>query len=367
MAEQGAEINLLTYGEGEDVEIPGVRHIRIPHPPFLPPVGIGPSLSKLLLDVVMVGVFLRRVATEKYDVVHAHEEAVFFAALFKPMFDYRLVYDMHSSLPQQLGNFEFSRSPLLLRVFDWFERMSLRRADAVVTVCPDLAIHAEGRMPDPERQIMIENTRFEPIRRARRTLAAESAVRGDSAFTDFPADRRIIFYAGSFEPYQGLDRLVEAFAMVHDENPDAMLVLAGGFPQQIAALRRLARDLGFADDVLLPGSIPQVTVRRLLPMAEVLVSSRISGNNTPLKIYEQLASGVPLVATRIRAHTQVLDESVAFLVDRSPEALAEGLRRALSDTEEAGRRARAARDRATRDYSLEAFRGKTADLIERLR
>lgn len=365
MAEQGAEIDLLTYGEGEDVDIPGVRHQRIPHPPFLGPVGIGPSVSKLVLDLVMVAVFLRRVATERYDVVHAHEESVFFAAFFKPLFRYRLVYDMHSSLPQQLVNFDFSRSPLLVRLFDRLERMSLRRADAVVTVCPDLAVHAVARMPDPGRQIMIENTRFEPIRRKHRP--ADEARPAAADLAAFPSGRRIIFYAGSFEPYQGLDRLVEAFALVHSDVPDATLVLAGGFPHQIAALRKLADDLGVYGEVLLPGSIPQVSVRSLLPQADVLVSSRVSGNNTPLKIYEQLASGVPLVATRIRAHTQVLDESIAFLVEPTPEALADGLRQALGDTDDAERRARAARERAGREYSLETFRRRTSHLIERLR
>lgn len=364
MAEQGAEIDLLTYGEGEDVDIPGVRHLRIPHPPFLPPVGIGPSVAKLLLDLVMLGVFLRRVGTERYDVVHAHEEAVFFAAFFKPLFKYRLVYDMHSSLPQQLGNFEFSRSPLLVRLFARLERMSLRRADAVVTVCPDLAVHAGARMPDPDRQIMIENTRFEPIRRP--VGRSDAAAPAPNDLASFPTGRRIIFYAGSFEPYQGLDRLVEAFSIVHAEAPDVTLVLAGGIPNQISALRKLAEDLGVSDGVLLPGSIPQVSVRRLLPEADVLVSCRVSGNNTPLKIYEQLASGVPLLATRIRAHTQVLDDSVAFLVDPTPAALAEGLRQVLGDAEEAAARARAARQRAEREYSLEAFRRKTSDLIERL-
>ena len=49
--------------------------------------------------------------------------------------------------------------------------------------------------------------------------------------------------------------------------------------------------------------------------AQVLVSARIHGTNTPLKIYEQLASGRPLVATRIWSHTQVLSESVCFLAD----------------------------------------------------
>ncbi len=47
-AEMGLEVDLLTYGEGEDVEIPGVRIIRIPRFRFLGNVKIGPSWLKLL-------------------------------------------------------------------------------------------------------------------------------------------------------------------------------------------------------------------------------------------------------------------------------------------------------------------------------
>ena len=53
----------------------------------------------------------------RYAVVHAHEEAVFWCLWLKPLFRFRLIYDMHSSLPQQLNNFRFAELPLLRRLF----------------------------------------------------------------------------------------------------------------------------------------------------------------------------------------------------------------------------------------------------------
>lgn len=372
MAELGARIDLLTYGEGDDVDMPGVRHVRLPHPPFLAPVPIGPSGSKVLLDLLMVWVFLRCLLTESYDVVHAHEESVFFAALFKPLFGYRLVYDMHSSLPQQLRNFRFSRSPVLIGIFERLERFSLARADVVVTVCPALARYAEDNMPEPERQIMIENSRFEPVRTVSpdgdgRHESDDEERRAARSAIELPAGRRIVFYAGSFEAYQGLDLLVEAVADLRRTHDDVALVAAGGSEPQVEALRKVARRFDVLDDCIFPGSLPQREIRRLLPRADVLVSSRVTGTNTPLKVYEQLASGVPLVATSIVAHTQVLDESIAFLVDPTPAALAGGFRTVLDDPAEARRRASAALERSERDHSTAAFRRKTAELMDRLR
>ena len=63
----------------------------------------------------------------------------------------------------------------------------------------------------------------------------------------------------------------------------------------------------------------------------MVTSPRIAGTNTPLKIYEQLASGIPLVATRVPSHTQILDDNVCFLVDPEPRAFAEGIVEALND------------------------------------
>jgi glycosyltransferase involved in cell wall biosynthesis len=71
----------------------------------------------------------------------------------------------------------------------------------------------------------------------------------------------------------------------------------------------------------------------------VLVSPRCRGENTPFKIYTYLASGRPLVATRIPTHTQLLDDTLAWLVEPTPEGLAFGIREALARKEEARERA----------------------------
>ena len=52
--------------------------------------------------------------------------------------------------------------------------------------------------------------------------------------------------------------------------------------------------------------------------------------NTPFKVYTYLASGKPLVATRIPTHTQLLDDTLAFLVEPTPAGLAAGIRDALA-------------------------------------
>ncbi len=363
-AQLGVRIDLLTYGQGEDVEIPSVRIVRTPRLTMMGPVKVGPSVLKLVHDVFLilwtVGLLLRR----RYDFVHAHEEAVFWCCLLKPLFRFKLVYDMHSSLPQQLTNFEFTTSRVFIGLFERLERVSLRNADAVVTICPDLASYALATGVEPARHVLIENSIFEdvPVNGGTRTSSPGPLV-DDAAVDRAIARDPVVLYAGTFEPYQGLDLLLTAFARVRKERPDARLLMIGGASRQVEEKRQVADALGLDGACIFTGQVSKRRALDLTRRARVLVSPRIAGTNTPLKIYEQLASGKPLVATRIWSHTQVLTDEVCILVEPEPEALAAGILQAI----EAGTalpsiaRAQALYERA---YSRPAYEAKVRRLLE---
>ena len=96
-----------------------------------------------------------------------------------------------------------------------------------------------------------------------------------------------------------------------------------------------------------------------LDAATILVSPRSTGTNTPLKIYQYLRSGRPIVATRLRTHTQVLDDQTAILADPTPEAFGAAMAGALDDPARAAAIGQRARELAETKYSDEAFIAKT--------
>jgi len=365
MAENGVRIDLLAYGEGQNVEIPGVRVIRIPRIPGIGPVAIGPSWKKLFLDTFMSVWTIALLLRHRYDAVHAHEESVFWCRFLKPMFRFRLIYDMHSSLPQQLSNFQFTKSRMLLGTFRALEDTCLRRADAVVTICPDLKDYALRTGVDPARHLLIENSIFEDVRLAH--VASEPEEPDWPTQTSGPpidTSRPIVLYAGTFEHYQGIELLIQAFAIVHAERADVQLLLVGGTPAQVSAAVALVASLGLSDSVTLTGRVSKHSAMRYTALAQVLVSPRLHGTNTPLKIYEQLASGKPLVATRIWSHTQVLNDNVCILVEPEPESIAHGLMRALADPEYSQQLARRAQALYERDYARPSYERKIRRLLE---
>src|SRR5690349_10171867 len=77
LAELGHTVDLVTYPFGKDVTIPGLRIFRSMRPPGIRHVGIGPSLAKIPLDVLLTLSVLRRAFAERYDAVHSHEEGSF--------------------------------------------------------------------------------------------------------------------------------------------------------------------------------------------------------------------------------------------------------------------------------------------------
>src|SRR4051812_18232631 len=285
LAEQGVEIDLLAYGAGEDVDIPGVRIVRIPRVRFLEPIPVGPSGKKLVLDMLMflwtIGLLIKR----RHSVVHAHEESVFWCRFLKPIFRFRLIYDMHSSLPQQLTNFKFTKSRFLINTFKWLEDNALRGADAVITICPDLRDYALSTGLSGDRHFLIENSIFDDVRLKKKAAATTGAA---SAAQTFDARFPVILYAGTFEAYQGIDVLVRAFAIVAAKRPDARLWLVGGTEAQVRRARELVTELGLTDVCVLTGVVPKAQALRYTADASLLVSPRLHGTNTPLKIYEQL-------------------------------------------------------------------------------
>lgn len=359
--ELGHQVDVLTYGQGMDVEIEGCRIVRVPVFRFLGQVRAGPSALKLFLDIFMVlwtvGLLLRR----RYDVVHAHEEAVFWCRWLKPVFRFRLVYDMHSSLPQQLKNFRFADFRLVHWIFEMLENSAVKAADAVLTICPALDNHAHRLTDQQHKVLLIENSLFEPVKLSETSAMAAVTVADRvmlEQVDDWLRARRaseIIVYAGTLESYQGVDALIECFALVARDRPEAGLLVIGGRPPQVKALRRIVDSLGLASHVFLAGQLTQADAQRLVAKSAACVSPRNSGDNTPLKIYQLMASGVPMIATRIDSHTQVLNDDIATLTGLSTRELADGMLEVLSQPERARAKADRARDWYQKHYSREVY------------
>ena len=359
LGELGYQIDLVTYPIGRDVDLPNLRIVRSGRPSFIREVPIGPSLAKVILDVFLAVTALRLMRTTDYDAIHSHEEAGLFGLWLARRAGIPHLYDMHSSLPQQLSNFRYTRSRVLRWLFERAEARVLGESNVIITICQELqdAVLAAGA---DDRAFLIENVMGGDID-APDSGAPSVDIRSRYGID---ASQPLVLYTGTFEEYQGLDLLAEVASLLSVSHPDARVLVVGGEPAQVARLQERTREV--APTMVFAGQRPPGEIPRFIEAADILVSPRTRGTNTPLKIYSYLRSGRPIVATNLRTHTQVLDEHTARLSPSQAQPFADAVARLIEQPAERHRLAEAARDLAARRYGREAYVDKTTAAYLRL-
>jgi glycosyltransferase involved in cell wall biosynthesis len=360
LGELGHQIDLVTYPIGRDVELPNLRIYRSLRPPLVRKVRIGPSFTKLVLDGLMLLTTIRLALTKKYDAIHSHEEMGLVGVWLARWLGIPHLYDMHSSLPQQLSNFTYSKSGVLRGIFSWAEGQMVHKSNVVITICQELQ-DTVTEMGAGERSLLIENVMGgdvdEPPSRSADAVRAAWGIAKDAP---------LALYTGTFEAYQGVDMLIEAAAIVAARRPDARLLVVGGEPAQVEAATARARAAGAGAIMIFTGQQQAKDIPGFVQAADLLVSPRIRGTNTPLKIYSYLRSGKPIVATNLLTHTQVLTPEIAKLVDPRPEPFADAVLQLIDRPDERTRLADAAQAVAQQKYSRESYLRRTAQAYERL-
>ncbi|HTX01429.1 MAG TPA: glycosyltransferase, partial [Acidimicrobiales bacterium] len=262
----------------------------------------------------------------RYEVVHTHEEAGLLGPLLARRLGVPHVYDMGNDWTAVLENYGLSAGNPLVRLAGRLEWWVARHSAVVIAHFPALAERLQG-IGTPVQ--VAYNVPLDPdpgpdeVASWRRRLA--------------PEGERLVVYTGTLEPYQGVSQLLEAFASLRSSLPATRLVLAGGEPTQLAALGAEIAGRGLAGAVELLGRIAADEVPAVQRAADVLVSPRLAGSNTPLKLFSYLRAGPPVVATATVAHREVLGGGGALLVSPDATGLGEGLRRVLDDVALAAR------------------------------
>ncbi len=356
LGELGHEVDLVTYPIGKTVELSGLKIYRAPTIPLIRSVKVGPSLAKIPLDFLVLLTALWRLFLKRYQCVYTHEEAGLIGVLLASAFHMKHLYYMHSDLAQQTVSSGFTKNRLLLRCIDSVQKLIVRKADAVIAICPD--IEATARRIAPEKSVyMIENVAVdEEMPAVNASTAAE--LRRQLNLGDNP----VLLYTGTLENYQGIDLLLQSAVLVCKTSPEVRYVLAGGKPEQIEKWRRVAEELEVAHIVRFVGQRPLEEMPAYMAMANILLSPRSKGTNTPLKIYTYLRSGKPILATDILSHTQMLGSDVAMLVPSTSEGLAHGTLELLKDAGGAQELGKRGQQFAKEHYSWPVFLEKCSRL-----
>ena len=320
LSEQGHRVDAVVYRDGKDRTYEGVRLHRPRMPRWLTGLSPGFSLRKLVADIYLSRLVTRLARRHRYDVVHAGEEAVFIAMWLKRRRGIPYIYDMDSSIAQQM----VEKLPVLkpiARLLNWCEARSIRAAAAVAPVSNALRDLAQDRGARRITTLHDISQLKTPDRRPTGHLRQSLHIDGEP----------IVLYVGNLEKYQGIDLLLESFAIAQRTAATARLVIAGGTARTIGRYRRKADWLGVNDRVHFIGGWPASRLDELLAEADVLTAPRIKGINTPMKVFPYLHSGKPVLLTDLRTHTQLLNRQVAMLAPPDPVGFADAMTKLIED------------------------------------
>ncbi len=352
LVELGFDVDLLAYPFGEDLDLPGVRIFRSRSIPGVKSIPIGPSFRKIALDLALFVKTFQLGLKNRYCAVHGVEEAAFIAGLLAKVRGIPYVFDMHSWVSEHLAHSGFIKSGIAMSLIRKLERRCIQRAGGIVTVGDHITSMAGQVAPlVPGCSLLdlpldsIGNWKPEDVSR----LQGEFQLLG----------KKVIVYTGNLAGYQGIDLLLRGMQSlilrpggvetgIESDSVRVLLVGAGGGSGgEEAEYRALTARLGIQSNVIFTGHRPETEMGAILALGDVLVSPRSEGTNPPLKVYSYMAAEKPIVATRITSHTQILDDTCAYLTELTPESFASGLFAAL-DASDVGTRRRASIVRAAK-------------------
>jgi glycosyltransferase involved in cell wall biosynthesis len=156
-----------------------------------------------------------------------------------------------------------------------------------------------------------------------------------------PQNAQIIAYVGKYKPMghsKGVEEVIESVANIAKTNPEVFLLLVGLYPEEIAEVTTHIESRGLPQErYKLVTHVPKPEVPNYLRTADILVMSYpntpyAAHMMSPLKMYEYMASGVPIVSSDLPTIREALNKENAYLVapDSVP-ALMDGIAHVLRD------------------------------------
>ncbi|HSK51338.1 MAG TPA: glycosyltransferase family 4 protein, partial [Clostridia bacterium] len=296
----GREVDVFALRRADDMpdgELDGVRITRLPVGRHQG-AGLATYLAEYLAFFARSGIALVRAhRRRRYGLVEVNTlpDFLVFAALPLKLAGVPLVLDLHEAMPEFFrSRFPRASGRIARGVLSVQERLSIRVADAVVTVNDSLAARLVERGVPPEKITVVLNapamTLFDPSRFPQRPFMADGRLR--------------LVYAGALTPIYELDVVLRAIAALRERRPDLPVELdVFGRGDSEAGLVALAASLGIAGAVRFNGRVPLEAIPAAVAVADIGVAptrrDRFTELSLSTKLFEYAAMGKPVIASRL--------------------------------------------------------------------
>ena len=304
----GHDITILTYPEGGDV--PDSEIVRVPLLPFLKNIPIGPSIHKVVYDILLLVYGLQIVLRNKFDVIHAHEiDGATIGALLKNAcriikgHKLLLYYDMHSLFSEQMRNKGY-KIIFLNTLSKHVEKYAYKNSDKLLMISPSFKDRVSEFNQD-HKAIFIPDI----------PALTEEAIDLElyNKLKNEIKEDTVFLYMGNLEKYQGVYLLVDAFKTVEESGSNAALLVVGGGNKDFETLKKITAESKLKN-IYIYSQQPLEKMPTYLKFSDIVLSPRLRGTNIPYKIYPYIKMGKPLIATNISSHSLILENNTNVLM-----------------------------------------------------
>lgn len=317
LRKRGHQVGLIARAWDKPVDTDPFYNIH--YSVFFPLRFLGVKRKLYFISLALLFVYLIKVLPQ-YDVIYAREFHAAIVAFFpRLIFNKKLIFEINGLAHEEI---RLEGGSWLNRIFSFFirhgERMATKYSDRIVSVTPQIAsflIH-HFRCPPGKLRVVGNgvNTRmFHPIR-------DEASLSHWKEKLGIAQDEVVIVFVGNLARWQGVECLVEsAFRLLSSREERMKFLIIGDGPIRKDLMRRVS-DSGFARVFIFTGMMHYKDIPFVINVADICVAPFISRRNrktgvSPLKIFEYMACGKPVVASRVEGLEFIEDEGTGRLVE----------------------------------------------------
>lgn len=356
----GHSVTIVTYRNGRDVPDLDIR--RTLPIPWRQHYEVGSSRHKIVFDALLGLKTLQLMATQRFDVIHAHlHEGALIGLILGRLFGLPVVFDFQGSLTEEMIDHHFLRRtsavyPPLRRLEEWIDQASplvlTSSSNAERILVQDFRCNPNRIRPLPD---CVDTSTFAPI-----TTEAMVQRNADRQRLGIPVDAQVIAYLGLLAEYQGTDLLLQAMQRIRQTHPNAYLLLMG-FPR-VDYYQSVAHQLGIADRVIFTGRVPYGEAPAYLRLGDIAAAPKLSLTEGAGKLLNYMALGLPTVAFDTSVAREYLGASGAYAERGSVESLAAKLTHLLDDADGRQTLGKQLRQRAIDLYNWQRAAYKIVDV-----
>lgn len=272
---------------------------------------------------------------ENPDIIHAHSPMLNGLVALKVgketgipvMYEVRAFWEDAAVDTGKIKEFGFQ-----YKIIRSIEQYVFNKADRIACICEGLRKEIISRGISASKLITVPNAvnldKFQPIKEVNIELKRKLGLE----------DKVVLAFLGSFFKYEGLEFLIKSLPLIQSRIGKKVHILLVGGGNEEDNLKRLASELGVGESVTFTGRVNYNEINDYYSLVDLLVfpreTIRLTELVTPLKPLEAMAQGIPLIASNIGGHRELIEDDVTggLFDPESPEALADKVVELLLDS-----------------------------------